>query len=257
MIDPSDLITLGTGIGIGYVFYNLRENYYRENYRAKSLLSLLAVTADDTIEISEEQRISIIKSNLVKIKAVDIVKNDLYNVVWAGSGLALTTDGYVLTANHVADYSHLVVEDSNNNRYYASKVFGDEENDIAIVKFQNDCQPSPLPLIFTNNVRGEEIFVYSFLHNKIRMGEVLRETKKRKRFDEPIEIKLSAATVKGDSGSPIINSYGEVVGIVTCGATIAEGDKRNLAFGPDSNKIFNVIREYVEHRSKELYGFNT
>lgn len=157
---------------------------------------------------------------------VDIVTTNSWGIpvtsAAAGSGFVITQDGYIMTNYHVIEgASSIKVTFMDNKSYPATLVGGDKDNDIAIIKI-NETGLKPVVMgdsskmyvgetvLTIGNPLGELTFslsdgVVSALERPITVsaGKTMKM------------IQTNTTINSGNSGGPLFNLYGEVIGIVT------------------------------------------
>lgn len=134
----------------------------------------------------------------------------------SGSGFAVTKDGYLITNNHVIDGCQLVFVHNKGNKIPAIVVTRDTQNDLALLKA--DFKPeSVLPLTQAKPEILQDIYVagYPFGYNisssiKVTKGIISSLTGVGNNFSE---IQIDAALQGGNSGGPIVDDKGNVVGV--------------------------------------------
>lgn len=132
-----------------------------------------------------------------------------------GSGFILSADGYVMTNAHVVDDADTIYVTLTDKREFKAKLIGvDERTDVAVVKIQ----ASSLPVVAigdSNKVRvGEWVVAIGSpfgLDNTVTAGIV--SAKGRNTGDYLPFIQTDVAVNPGNSGGPLINMQGEVIGI--------------------------------------------
>lgn len=163
-----------------------------------------------------------------------------------GSGFLVSSDGYIVTNNHVvtgADVIHVTMDDKNgkSKNFKAALIGSDEDTDLALLKIDGG---KDLPfLVFGNsdNLKvGEWLLaignpfgldhtvtagILSAMGRNIRSGP----------FDNFLQ--TDASINPGNSGGPLLNMSGEVVGINT--AIIASG--QGIGFAIPSNMAAKII----------------
>jgi serine protease Do len=135
-----------------------------------------------------------------------------------GSGFIISPDGYILTNNHlVGDAEKVFVEVVDGRKFTAQKIGTDEDSDVAVVKIDaNDLKYLKMADSDTLEV-GEWVLAIGNplgLSHTVTAGIV--SAKGRSGFGlAPLEnfIQTDAAINFGNSGGPLINLDGEVVGI--------------------------------------------
>jgi serine protease Do len=190
-----------------------------------------------------------------------------YKEVGSGSGFIVSSDGLVLTNKHVvsdkdADYSVVM---NNGQRYSAEALAIDPVQDLAIIKIKNEDGKTFAPLVLGNsdgiqigqtaiaigNALGEfsntvSVGIVSGLSRTISASDELGA------HTETLEdiIQTDAAINSGNSGGPLMNLKGEVIGINTAIAQDAE----NIAFAIPINYAKKDI-EQVKTTNKISYPF--
>jgi serine protease Do len=132
-----------------------------------------------------------------------------------GSGFILSADGYVMTNAHVVDDADTIYVTLTDKREFKAKLIGvDERTDVALVKIS----ATNLPVVTigdSNRVRvGEWVVAIGSpfgLDNTVTAGIV--SAKGRDTGDYLPFIQTDVAVNPGNSGGPLINMQGEVIGI--------------------------------------------
>ena len=132
-----------------------------------------------------------------------------------GSGFVLSADGYVMTNAHVIDGADEVYVTLTDKREFKAKVIGaDKRTDVAVVKIE----AAGLPAVRIGEVGrlkvGEWVMAIGTpfgLENTVTSGIV--SAKARDTGEEVRFIQTDVAVNPGNSGGPLINMRGEVVGI--------------------------------------------
>ncbi len=132
-----------------------------------------------------------------------------------GSGFIISGDGYVLTNAHVVDGADEVYVKLTDKREFKAKIIGvDKRTDVAVVKIDGSNLPR-LAIGDSNKVRvGEWVIAIGSpfdLDNTVTAGIV--SAKSRDTGDYLPLIQTDVAVNPGNSGGPLINMRGEVVGI--------------------------------------------
>ena len=132
-----------------------------------------------------------------------------------GSGFILSADGYVMTNAHVVDGADEVIVTLTDKREFKARIVGaDKRTDVALVKID----ATGLPFVRTGDVGrlrvGEWVMAIGSpfgLENTVTAGIV--SAKQRDTGDYLPFIQTDVAVNPGNSGGPLINMRGEVVGI--------------------------------------------
>ncbi|MEB0135568.1 DegQ family serine endoprotease [Actimicrobium sp. CCC2.4] len=132
-----------------------------------------------------------------------------------GSGFIISADGYVMTNAHVVDGADEVYVTLTDKREFKAKIIGaDKRTDVALVKIEGANLPR-LAMGDSNKVRvGEWVIAIGSpfgLDNTVTAGIV--SAKARDTGDYLPLIQTDVAVNPGNSGGPLINMRGEVIGI--------------------------------------------
>jgi len=132
-----------------------------------------------------------------------------------GSGFIMTSDGYVMTNAHVVDDADSIYVTLTDKREFKAKLIGvDDRTDVAVVKIQANNLPA-ITIGDSNKVRvGEWVVAIGSpfgLENTVTAGIV--SAKGRDTGDYLPFIQTDVAVNPGNSGGPLINMQGEVIGI--------------------------------------------
>ena len=134
----------------------------------------------------------------------------------AGTGFVVDTAGYILTNEHiVAGQSRLTAIFDDDTRLRARVVSADEQRDIALLKV--DGGNGLTPLAFATALReGEDVIALGFPLNLSGTITITRGIVSAARwFDGVKHVQTDAAVNPGNSGGPLLNNRGEVVGMNT------------------------------------------
>jgi len=136
-----------------------------------------------------------------------------------GSGFLISSDGYILTNNHVVDEADKVTVTLSDESEYAAKVVGrDEETDVALIKVEGRNLPT-VSLGDSDSMRpGDFVLAIGnplMYRHTVTMGVVSAKGRRISASALDDFIQTDAAINFGNSGGPLINTRGEVVGINT------------------------------------------
>jgi len=171
-----------------------------------------------------------------------------------GSGLILSTDGYILTNFHVVEQAGEIEVQLMDDRKFPAKVVGrDARTDLALLKVEATGLPI-LPLGDSDKLEvGELVFAIGNpfgLEHSVSLGIVNRKGRalgSSGAFDEYIQ--TDASVNPGNSGGPLINMRGEVIGINT-----AIIPNRRVAFAIPINLAKSLLPE-LHTRGRIAWGF--
>ena len=142
------------------------------------------------------------------------IKNDRGNF---GSGAIISSDGYILTAAHVASLFKRSTANiyTVSGKHYTAKVISiNEDNDSAIMKIQ---QAVDLPFLYLSKDlmhKGDNLYIYGFGGGPFAVKKTTfkKYVSARGSFGED-DMLFGPGIMPGDSGGPLLNSNGEIVGI--------------------------------------------
>lgn len=180
-----------------------------------------------------------------------------YKSVGAGSGIIISEDGYILTNAHVVEGATSVQVTLNDDTPYEAVVVGtDSANDIAVLKINAQ---GLTPAVFGDSdqlVVGDTAMVIGNplgeVNGSASMG-IISALPRTMNIDgnEMTLLQTDAAINPGNSGGALINSYGEVVGIVTAktAAVQVEGIGYAIPVNLVKDRIEELVNQPVEQPS--------
>lgn len=172
----------------------------------------------------------------------------------SGTGSFITSDGYILTAAHVvAGATSIRVLTSDGEKTAAlSKI--DNVADLALLKVEGRYQPLPIAKSADLSL-GTEIFTLGYPNFEIQ-GKSLKFTRgeissTKGYADDPHFWQISAPVQPGNSGGPLLNQAGEIVGVIECklGAKATEltGDvPQNVGYALKNTYFAAILSPYVK-----------
>lgn len=167
----------------------------------------------------------------------DVVKITTYGNMWGSvliSGSGFFTDGYLITCYHVVDHAHYYIDvwfHGGAGPYYAKVVATDPASDLAALKLDNGMDPGNLPLGTVNTASiGEPIAVVGHpgggsLYITPGTLTATQATISVNGYGtlSPMLL-LQVAAIGGDSGGPVFNTAGDVIGVLEDGSTGIAGE---------------------------------
>ena len=168
-----------------------------------------------------------------------------------GSGFVYDVSGHIITNNHVVEDSQKTTVTFLDGTSYNAKVIGtDPYTDLAVIKV--DVNPSllhPLPLGDSSTLRvGEQVAAIGNpfgLSGSMTSGIVsqlgrLLSTPGTASFSIPDVIQTDAAVNPGNSGGPLLNMKGQVIGINTA-IQSGTGEFAGIGFAVPSNTVSKIV----------------
>jgi serine protease Do len=172
-----------------------------------------------------------------------------------GSGFIISADGYILTNQHVIGDDREVEVELHDGRTLPAKVVGkDRRTDLALLKVDGGGSLPVLPLGDSDRVQMGELVIAAGnpfgLEHTVTVGVVSRKGRGFGRlgfFDDYIQ--TDASISPGNSGGPLVNMRGEVVGINT-----AVIPRQRIGFAVPINLAKSVLPQ-LQARGQVSWGF--
>lgn len=172
----------------------------------------------------------------------------------SGSGVIISTDGYIVTNNHVVDNANTVEVVLNDKRTYEAKVIGtDPSTDIALLKIEADNLQA---ITFGNSddLRiGEWVLAVGNpfnLTSTVTAGIVSAKARNINIIDAEMKIEsfiqTDAAVNPGNSGGALVNTRGELIGINTAIAS-QTGSYSGYSFAVPISIVAKVVADLKEY----------
>lgn len=198
-------------------------------------------------------------------KSEDEKKNNQkeYESKGLGSGVIVRKTGntfYVLTNNHVAGKATKISIKLNDSREFEGKLVGaDERLDIALVSFEAKDSSIPVAKLGDSDTVQPGDICLAFgaplgYSQSVTQGIVSAVGRSETQMSAVSDyIQTDAAINQGNSGGPLVNIYGEVIGINTWIAS-SSGGSVGLGFAIPINNIKNAIDSFIKS-GKVVYGW--
>ncbi|MBL8891703.1 MAG: trypsin-like peptidase domain-containing protein [Planctomycetaceae bacterium] len=213
-------------------------------------------------KFSPEEQINIrvydqVNRSVVNIQTITFVR-DFFNVVpeaGAGSGWVLDQQGHIVTNHHViGDSQRIEVTLWNGDAYPATVVGQDPPNDIAVIKIDAPAE-ALVPVSFGDSsalLVGQKVLaignpfglertltvgVLSSLNRMLRSPETGRMIKS--------VIQIDAALNRGNSGGPLLDSQGKLIGMNTA-ILSGTGQNAGIGFAVPANTVRRVVDQILQ-----------
>ena len=178
----------------------------------------------------------------------------------SGSGVIISSDGYIITNHHVIDTAEDIQITTNDNQSYEAKIIGsDEQNDIALLKIESSEE---LPYAVFGDSDSSQIGEWVLavgnpfnLTSTVTAGIISAKSRSLDPTGRTTQsyIQTDAAVNPGNSGGALINDKGELIGINTAIQT-QTGSYVGYSFAVPSNIAKKVIEDILEYGIVQ-YGF--
>ena len=222
---------------------------------------LTEASAAPAYDVEEQQNIAVYKKALpsvVNITSTAVAFDFFYGPVpqqGQGSGFILNKEGLILTNAHVLlnNSQRIEVKLSNKNTYKAQVMAVDKNHDLALLKI---TAPNLVPATLSNSqglIVGQRVYAIGNpfgLQGTMTRGIISAIRSIRGPQGNPIEdaIQTDAAVNPGNSGGPLLNSRGEVIGITTLIASNNGVDQSaGIGFAIPINTAKAVLEDFAKY----------
>ena len=167
----------------------------------------------------------------------------------SGTGFAITSNGLIVTNNHVIDGAKTIkvrgVNGDFNRTYTAKLIITDKNNDLAIIKIDDYSFSSlgkvPYTIKTSSSGVGEDIFVLGYplrasMGDEVKLTDGIISSKTGFQGDVT-SYQISAPVQPGNSGGPLFDNKGQMIGIINAKHTGAE----NASYAVKSSYLTNLI----------------
>lgn len=167
-----------------------------------------------------------------------------------GSGFIVSSKGYILTNEHVVEGSSRIIVGLQSGEKYRGRVIGiDEETDVAVVKID---APQDLPTVTLGDSNAAQVgdWVLAIgspfgLDQTVTAGIISKKERETPFFTNFQRfLQTDAAINRGNSGGPLVNMRGEVIGINSQIAT-STGDYNGIGFALPAVEANFVYRQIL------------
>lgn len=177
-------------------------------------------------------------------------KNQRPTAIASGSGYVVDPSGYIMTAAHVGTAKGNAVQArAANGRIYSGEVIGiNPNNDMALIKLKGFSGRATQPASPGCIARGDLVFTLGKPHSQgdlARVGTLEARHFGRAvaygKFGYPDAIVLKMGTQKGESGGPVFDGKGRLIGMVVSTLSDQNGNSINLAHAIPSTALANFL----------------
>jgi serine protease Do len=189
-----------------------------------------------------EQKQNLIINNMANTKEKKETAPKVQPVRYAGTGFLVSSNGYIITSHHVVKGADSVyIENEALGSLKAAVVYSDIDNDLSILRIEKSELKLP-KLPYTINAGeaslGEDVYTLGFPREDIVFGEGSISALSGY-SQNPNSYQVSVPVNPGNSGGPLFNAKGDLVGIISGIQTETSG----AAFAIKSSILLDVIKK--------------
>ncbi len=192
-----------------------------------------------------DQKLNALRNNNSNVQKV------VPKAVIGGTGFLIDGKGYLITNGHVINKMKNIFVENNRGEYFtAEPIYIDATTDLAVLKITDTAFKVISSLPYTikkgNADLAEQFFTLGFPRtDEIVYGEGYVSAKSGNDGDS-LAYQLTVSANPGNSGGPVINHNGEIIGIITAKDNKADG----VVYAAKSKNIFNLIEQIKKDTEK-------
>jgi S1-C subfamily serine protease len=172
----------------------------------------------------------------------------------AGSGAVIDNRGHILTNNHVIEDARAIQVTVNGKEYSAELVGSDADSDVAVLKVDAPASELyPVPIGTSDNLQvGQRVYTLGNpfgLQGTLTTGIISslnRTLEGRAGVELKSLIQTDAAMNPGNSGGPLLDTSGRMIGMNVAIATRV-GQSAGVGFAIPINRIRQIVPQLIEH----------
>ncbi|HOP11671.1 MAG TPA: trypsin-like peptidase domain-containing protein [Oscillospiraceae bacterium] len=206
------------------------------------------ITRESENNLSVEEAYDKVVQSVVGIKTYVLSSIEVYA---EGTGMIISEDGYILTCYHVVeDCNSITVTTNDGSTYEATIAAYDANTDIAVLKI-NATGLTPVEfgssddtgvgqfVLAVGNPGGEQ------LSSSLTFGVLSGKQRESSLAGYNTLLQFDAAVNPGNSGGPLCNLSGQVIGLVS--SKIADIDYEGIGFAIPSDEVLPIVQNLLEN----------
>jgi serine protease Do len=214
-----------------------------------SIVTATSVSTYNNTSKAEKSDVTVLMAKLNKTeKDVATIKSSIKNNTgipnnpdYRATGFLIDGKGFIVTNAHVVNrLKAIYVENNKGEIFTAQSIYTDNNADLAILKINDTAFKTvynlPYSINRANSNLGEQIFTLGYPRNEIVYGEGYVSAKSGNDGDSTA-YQVSVSVNPGNSGGPVLNKRGEIIGIITSKNSTADG----VVFAAKSKNIYKLL----------------
>jgi len=168
------------------------------------------------------------------------------NAVYTGTGFFVSQDGHIVTNAHVVEDKHNIAVRTLGDKFYRATVIGrDHTLDLALLQVETSS-PS-LQVVSSKTVaKGQRVLALGYPHISIQGNESKVTDGIISSFSgykgDSSKYQISVPVQSGNSGGPLFNESGQVVGVIV--AKIEKNEYENVSYAIKSDILLNFLKDH-------------
>jgi serine protease Do len=214
-------------------------------YSEKQKVAVITPLVDHKLN-QFERKLNQIENKVNEASALPAVKapsKPKFEANFRATGFLVDANGYLITNAHVINNAkNIIVENIKGDQFSAKSVYVNPITDLAILKITDTAfkKVNALPYTFPKSSAelGEHIFTLGYPREEVVYGEGYLSAKSGY-FGDTTSYQISISVNPGNSGGPVVNKNGDIIGIISSKETNADG----VVFAIKSKNIYSALDE--------------
>ena len=195
-----------------------------------------------------EYKLNEIEHKLNDAASSSVPPKPKFEANFRATGFLVDGRGYLITNAHVVQNAkNLIVENKKGDQFYAEQIYSNSVTDLAILKINDSSFHKVTDLLYTFTKSGAElaepIFTLGYPREEVVYGEGYLSAKSGY-YGDTTSYQISISVNPGNSGGPVIDKNGEVIGIISSKETNADG----VVFAIKSKNIYSALKEIKKEK---------